>query len=1323
MKRRVFLKQIGVGSAGIMLVPSFIKCNPEIEHQNFNWDEIEQLFLNPPDSSKPWVFWMWMNGNITKEGITLDLEAMHRMGIGGAICFNTGVGIPRGLVDYASEEWFDATEHAVKEADRLGLEIMIHNSPGYSGTGGPWVTPEMSMQELVWTETQVKGLQEIAVTLPRPYAKMNYYQDVSVLAYPSLSVENGLMKDHLVKIVANGKEIDSDILTNGNPESKIRLERHDNKQSILLFEFDGPFEARSITIFRKPERPKDLFDGPRDYPPRFILEASDDGISFRRVASFGMPALRAMDTPGMQSFEAVKAKYYRLVTNDPTWISNVELHSAPRLAGWPGKSNYTHGNSDGNTPDVEEDLLIKPESVVDVTKFMDHGGQLKWKVPEKGNWTILRIGHTTTGEENAAHPDSGKGLEIDKFRREALDFQFEKFNGKLVELLKPYIGKAFIGFTTDSWEAGKQNWTKNFPQEFGKRRKYELMPWILAMTGRIVGSEDETERFLWDMRKTQSKLLAENYYGHWQQWCHKQGLQYHAEPYGDGNLDSMEDGQYLDVPMSEFWTRYIYGSDMTSKQAASIGNIYGRPVVGAEAFTGMPATSKWTDYPYSLKAEGDWFYTMGVNRLIFHTFVHQPYTTGFPGMTMGPFGTHFDRNNTWAEQAYGWINYLRRSQYLLQQGRTVADVCFFQGDSPHSGIPDIYPMMPEGIRGDVVGRDGLFSRFSIKDGKIVLPDGMTYELLVMADLDEIMPSTLKRIKELVDEGMTLVVSNKPEKDPGLFGADGEVKKLANELYGNLDGKVTTHIKHGKGQVFWGIPLEDILKSLKVSPDFLYTAENQDATIHYLHKKLMDGEFYFISNHRRRNEKINISLRSSRMVPELWDGETGERVLAPIFQSEGGRLEMPLELSPAGSVFIILRKKAEKGMLRQVSKDGVVLFRIRKYPTPIAAKYAKVINNFSISLWVKPDTYAHGGRSMLFHPSEGNVVYGEGHAVCGLGAGQNGVFVYERAGKRARNVLTFNGPLQGWTHLVLIFRNGIPELYVNATRVAVGDSSGLKVHPGLETPKAEEQFNSYFEGNYTQPELHNTVLSVNEIGKLYQKGLPSLHLIAPLSMEDDTKGQKRICFTQNGNYELEYNSGVKENIPVNECRNLDMNENWTIEFPERSGAPARIGMEKIQSLINYPDFSIQHFSGTCNYHKTMQLDAGLFTEGRRFLLDLGRVEVISRVLLNGKDAGIYWKEPFVADITEFVQIGENKLQIEVTTLWPNRLIGDEYLPAENEYSKDHFILKLPEWYTQNRPKPGERISFCVWQNMKKTDPLLESGLLGPVKLICGVEKSV
>lgn len=1319
MKRRAFIEQIGLGGTAVLLLPSGFSFASGKPLNSVQMEELEVLFKNPPNSSKPWVFWQWMNGNITKEGITLDLEAMNRMGIGGALCFNNAVGIPRGPIDYASEVWLEMVAHATTECQRLGMVLMLHNGAGYSGSGGPWVTPEMSMQQLVWAETQVKDSKKISVELLQPQAKEGYYRDAHVLAYPSLSVETGVMRDELNKMFLDGKQIDKAILLDQDSNTKIRMLPVNDEPAVLLLEFKSSFEARSITITRKPEEPKDLFDGPRDYPPKFILEASMDGILYTEVYTFNTPELREMDTPAMQNFEAAKAKYFRLLTKDPTWLSSIELSSAPRLAGWPGKANWTHGNSAANQPIVEEGLLIRPEEVIDVSSFINKEGYLNWNAPKKTNWTIVRIGHTTTGEMPAAHADSAAGLEIDKFSKEAANFHYDKFLSKIINKLANHAGNAFQGFTTDSWEAGKQNWSIQLPEEFSKRRGYKIGAWLLAMTGRIVGSVEESDRFLWDMNKTQAELLSENYYGEMQKLCHQHNLQYHAEPYGDGNLDSLQAGQYLDVPMAEFWTRYIYGSEMTSKQAASIGHAYGKKVVAAEAFTGMPLTSKWTEYPYSLKAEGDFFYSLGINRLVFHVFVHQPYTTGFPGITMGPFGTHFDRNNTWTEQAYGWINHVRRSQYLLQQGLSVVDICYFKGDEAVSGVPDIYVngIVPSGYKGDVVGRDALFSRFSIDNGKIALPDGMQYKVCVLANVQGLMPETAQRLKDLVSQGMVLVVNSKPIKSLGLSKKDFFVQNIINELYGKLDGVSVKRSSFGKGKLFWGIPLNEVLQELNIEQDFYYTAAQQDATIHYAHKKLEDKEFYFVSNHKRRKEKVSCSFRVSGLAPELWDSETGEIIQTPLYEVKDGRTHLTLEFEPAGAYFVVFRKKIVESGFETITKDGQLLLSTKAFDKPQIDKYKDVINDFAITFWAKPDTYAHNGKSMLFHPLEGEKIFGKGHATCGIGLGQNGVKVYECAFGKPTLVLESKTSIVGWTYFSLVYQNGKPQLYINGAMDKEGKTSFYKVHPGIEPVPNPSQFSSYFEGNATKPVLYTSNIE-NQLKSEYQRGLADLDLISSLIF---TNKVNTFLFTQNGEYKILGKKKAK--IAIHDCKLQEIETKWKVQFSGKEGIPNPIELQTLQSLRLHADFDVKHFSGTATYFNSITLNKADFIKGRKFLLDMGRVEVIAKLFVNGKEVELLWKEPYAADITAFVQSGQNQIKIEVTNLWSNRLIGDEWLPVENNYSKHKFIEQLPDWFVNNDKKPGDRKAFSVWRHFEKTEPLLESGLLGPVKLHYAMEKMI
>jgi hypothetical protein len=1306
-----------------MMLPSFTNAawlsgNSLHESEYIDIETLKQNFKFPPDEARPWCFYMWMNGNITKQGITLDLEAMKTIGIGGFICFNAAVGIPRGKVDYASDEWMDATLHMFSEAERIGIKVSLHNSPGYSGTGGPWVTPELSMQQLSWTETLLKeSNKDNKITLPNPYAKQGYYKDAFVIAYPSLPIEKALMKDEIVRITANGKEIDKAILTDGSPETKIRLEV-EGKEAVLDFVFNDLYESQSITILRKPETPLDLFDGPRDRPPVFKLQYSNDDIVYTEIGSFHCPEMREMDTPVSFSFPSVTAKYYRLVASSSSWICNVELHSGPRLAGWPGKTGFTHGDSSGETPSLTPDLLIDPSSVIDISDKMDANGNLNWNAP-LGNWTILRIGHTTTGEECAAHPDSGKGLEIDKFNKLALDSHFTNFLDKLITKAKPFVGKSFVGLTSDSWEAGKQNWTVSFPKDFMGKRGYSIVQWMPALTGRIIKSTEETERFLWDVRKTQADLLAENYSGHFAKLCHDRGLNYAAEPYGDGNFDSLQVAEHLDIPMAEFWSRYIYGSDNYSKQATSAAHIYGKPIAAAEAFTAMPATAKWTDYPYSLKAEGDYFFTLGINRLVFHTFVHQPYTSAKPGMTMGPFGMHIDRNNTWTNQAYGWTDYIKRSQYLLQKGLFVADVCYFKGDNPESGVPDIYKLLPQGYAGDVVSAEGL-KMFSIKGNQTGLPDGISYRVCMMAPLQSISITSLTLLKELVASGMTLIVTTKPSKAQGRTATDETIKSIVDEFF-PIEPKSkneATEKQYGKGKVIWGRALSKILIDNSIKPDFSYTAEKQDAAIHYIHKTIGDTDIYFISNNRRRPETIVASFRIKGKQPEIWAGENGNIYQPVLFEQTEEGFKIPLTLTEAGSLFIVFKASSHQQSYTTLLKDSKELLSTNLLPAINTEFKEDAINNFTISLWAKPDTFAHKGKSLLLFPSALESNFDLKAAVIGLGMGQNGIRVYE--GNIRTEALFYEHPIEGWTNVALVCNDGALSLYVNGKSVAKKNTTSSIIFCVMNPPAKLEQFASYFEGNYTSPILYKKVLAKEEITKIFNEGLTKPLLPKEIVLEQTKDNHLKALVFSNGNYQLKGDAGLKDLGNITTCKETPITGSWEVSFPAGKGMPNAIMLTELGSLHKHPDFNVRHFSGTATYRKTISISKADIQSNKKLFLHLGRVEVIAEVKLNNQKLGILWKEPFMIDITKVAKAGDNLLEIQVTTLWPNRLIGDESLPEENKYTINNNIEKLPDWFIKNEIKQGERTTFSVWKTYKKDDPLLESGLLGLVKLLTAIE---
>ncbi|NLH97882.1 MAG: hypothetical protein GX446_00125 [Chthonomonadales bacterium] len=751
-------------------------------------DPLADAFRNPPDSAKPHTWWHWLNGNTSKAGITADLEAMKRAGIGGAQIFNVDCGIPDGPVPVMSEEWREHTRHAIAEAARLGIELCIHNCPGWSSSGGPWVKPEHAMQMLTWSEQTVTGPRRLEVTLGQPNTRRGFYRDIAAFGIP----------------------------VPGDPAS-----------ASYRIEGIGP-----------------------------------------------------------------KAGYDRPPRRDPD----------PRPGAPPG---------------------IPARSVVNLTDRMDSSGKLVWDVPA-GEWVILRIGHTCTGAQNAPAPETGRGLEVDKLSREAMDAFWPGFMGVVLEQAGDLAGKVLNNALIDSYETGYQNWTPRFREEFIRLRGYDPLPYLPVVTGRVIESLEISERFLWDFRRTVSDLWATNYYQYFAELCRKHGLMFSVEPYGNGTFDNLQCGGLADVPMGEFWVPNA-GAGETLKIAASAAHTNARKYVGAESFTADESRGRWLVEPYSIKALGDMVFTQGINRYIFHRYAHQPWNGLYPGMTMGPWGTHLERTITWWDQAHAWFRYIARCQYLLQSGLFVADACYFVGDAGPNDLPGrqgLQPALPTGYDYDGCDATVLLNRMSVQNGRIVLPDGMSYGVLVLPSSKYMTPAVARKIRDLVRAGAT-VVGPRPEQSPSLVGypqCDAEVRAIGNEVWGKCDGTTVKQNRYGKGRVMWGVSMPEVFAALGTQPDFEYSAPG-GAKLVYIHRRIGKAEVYFVSNQQYRTVNVAMRFRVKGMLPELWHADTGEATIAPVWRQEGGRTVVSMRMDPAQSVFVVFRKSATGNHVVAVDRTG------------------------------------------------------------------------------------------------------------------------------------------------------------------------------------------------------------------------------------------------------------------------------------------------------------------------------------------------------------------------------------------------------------------
>jgi hypothetical protein len=895
-------------------------------------DALQRAFLEPPDGAWPWVYWFVSDGNLTREGITADFEAMKRVGIHGVLYMEVDVFVPKGPARFLSPRWREMLQHAMKEATRLGITINMNNDGGWCGSGGPWITAELSMQVVVYSETMLQGPKQFTGTLPQPKTVEGFYQDITVLAFPCPAGSVRMAEcSPTLTLGIDRKPFDFAKLLDGNPGTVVPIPPPPKGEpQYLNIEFPTPFTAQSLTVSL------DVRGGHVDT----ALEVSDDGEHYRTVrpVTVWWPVTSV-------NFEKVTAKYFRIVVPGQGGfpLGIVELHADTRIEDIPAKASYSRHHGYPGEPVVSPSTTLLRDQVIDLSAKMDARGNLTWDVPE-GKWTVVRYGHTSTGKDNHPAPLESMGLECDKLSKKAIEVQFDGLMGKLLADQAAVGGKTLTMTHIDSWEVGSQNWTPGFREEFQKRCGYDLLTYFPVLTGRVVDSRDVSERFLWDVRRVVADLLIENYAGHMQEICHQHGLTLSIEAYGGGPLDEVPYGGRADVPMSEFWTGR--GTGTWNKEMASSGHVYGRPVIAAESFTSTPENGKWQNHPYQLKPLGDLAFTEGINRFVFHRYSAQPWLNHPPGMTMGPYGVHYERTITWWEQSRAWLVYLARCQSLLQIGHFVADIACLGSETAPNSFPqrsEMNPEIPAGYDFDDLPAEALHQA-SVRDGRLVLESGMTYRILVLPPARTMRPAVLAKIKDLVAAGLT-VVGPRPTSSPSLADhphCDGEVQRIAAELWGECDGADITENQYGKGKIVWGRPLwsefdfmADVLSGLGAPPDFACHQTLVGDQIRYIHRSVDGDEVYFVASGVPEARRFLCTFRPKGMRPELWWPDTGRTEPVVVYDEARDGTQIPLSLDPYGSVFVVFRAEAAPAPDRIISlrRDGVEISGLAPKPVP------------------------------------------------------------------------------------------------------------------------------------------------------------------------------------------------------------------------------------------------------------------------------------------------------------------------------------------------------------------------------------------------------
>ncbi|WP_158799578.1 glycosyl hydrolase [Pedobacter sp. L105] len=871
--------------------------------------ELETGFHTIPDSIQTSVYWYWVSGNISKEGVIKDLEAMKKVGINRAFIANVTWGEKNaGKIKLFTEEWWDILHTALKTAARLGIEIGIFNCPGWSQSGGPWVKPEQSMRYLTSSEIVIQGplLLHKKLEIPNPV-----FQDVKVIAYPAPKDYGSKMSDLKPKVSSTPSLENLNYITDGKEETILHFPSE--KPLILDFSTEKAYTARSLIIYtsHSPTRLGGDIQVKVNHTyqtiKHFIIDRTNPNLK-NGFIPYG---------PAEISISTTTAKDFRIIFTDfsaNSGLAEVRFSSVPIVENYLEKTlakmypdglvNWSAYQWPAQPVIADKEHVIDPNKVLDISKYLSIDGTLNWQVPI-GKWIIERSGMTPTLVHNAHASPEGTGLETDKMSREHITAHFNAFLGEIIRRIPAQDRKTWKIVVGDSYETGSQNWSDQFIAQFKLNFGYDPLPYIPVLQGKVVGSADQSDRFLWDLRRFVADQVAHEYVGGLREVSHQNGLTSWLENYGHYGFpgEFLQYGGESDEVSGEFWNEGFKGI-IENRAAASCGHIYGKAKVSAESFT---TTDKYfLNYPSTLKQRLDRSFTEGINNTLLHVYIQQPDEDKMPGMN-AYFGTEFNRKNTWFYDMDGFIKYIKRCNLLLQQGKYVADVAYFIGeDAPKmTGIQD--PILPYGYSFDYINGEVIKTRLTVKHGNLVLPDGMKYRILVLPKLESMRPDLLLKIKELVNNG-AVVLGPKPYRSPSLQNfekADLEIQQLTAELWGNINGSNIKVNHFGKGMVIDGMNLEDALKLINAIPDF--KTEKADSAL-FIHRELKDGSIYFISNQKNKSIKLNPEFRISGKSPELWDATTGIIRDLPDYTQTANSTFVPLKLAPYESAFVVFRKR-------------------------------------------------------------------------------------------------------------------------------------------------------------------------------------------------------------------------------------------------------------------------------------------------------------------------------------------------------------------------------------------------------------------------------
>jgi hypothetical protein len=851
-----------------------------------------------------------------------------------------------------SPEWKAVFRQAAERADELGLELAIASSPGWSESGGPWVTPQDAMKKLVWSEVTIVGGKRYHGLLPHPPTAtgpyqtlpipktggitekaptgVEFYHNAAVVAYRE-GRETLLPKPE--SVTANGQPVDADALLGDALNGVIPVPgRSGNDPGAIEVRYAEPQTVGSAVVFVSDLSPYSMTGALQGR-----LEVADEHHAWRSIAEIPLTAV-----PTTVSFAPVKAATFRVAfthakpsfnmlnfaiapgadmaalaaMGDPTHapvpkVAQLKLLAQPRVNAFEQKAGFAIAESyyEGLDAAVGSDASgVAPESVIDITDRMAADGTLDWK-PPAGRWRILRIGYSLTGKTNHPATDEATGLEVDKYDRAAVGRYLNTYLSMYRDATADRLGSRGVrALVTDSTEVGPSNWTADMIADFERLRGYDPRPWLPALTGTIVGSRDQSDRFLYDFRRTLGDLMATEHYGEIASVAHQNGLTLYGESLEGARVtlgDDIEMRRFTDIPMAALWT-YKTGPDpkylADMRGASSTAHVYGRTFVAAESLTSILAP--WAFAPADLQPMIDVEFAQGINRPVIHTSVHQPLDDKVPGLSLMIFGQYFNRHETWAEMAKPWVDYMARNSFLLQQGRNVADVAYFYGEDTPLGPQasrHYFSDVPLHYAYDFISPDGILNELHVDGDALVTRGGARYRAIYLGGQSQRLTlPVLRRLAELVEGGATLI-GQAPEASLGLQDNGQKFSELVARLWKGGPGNEV-----GKGHVFAGTNnIESALAARGITPDFHCGGSDCDGSLWFVHRHIDDGDIYFVDNRLDQARNVDAHFRVHGKRPQIWHADSGE--VTPVsFRAEDAGTVIPLSFAAHESYFVVFR---------------------------------------------------------------------------------------------------------------------------------------------------------------------------------------------------------------------------------------------------------------------------------------------------------------------------------------------------------------------------------------------------------------------------------